>query len=443
MSTSKAISTDRQIAALKPTEKLFEVSIDGARGLALRVFPTGTKAFEFRYVTVAGKRRRLPLGSYPGLKLSEAREKAAALRVGVVDGGDPAEERAAARIAARTGETLDELFEAYQSAGKKGLHGGRGRPKTPKAITVEESCWRLHIRPKLGDRKFAELRRTDIKAFMRELASKGDLSAAYIASIGGVLRAVFAFAVHEERLEVNPAIGLTRPLEPKTRDRMFDDVALGKIWAALVLASAPRVKGEPRLDMGARLEPTTALALRFTLLTLCRRSEIAGARWREIDEKNAVWAIPAERCKGRRTHLVPLSAPALQVLKEARKLGDFDFVFPAAEDAEKPLPPGTMTLALTRICERHGLPHGSPHDFRRSGATTLTSERYGVRRFFVSKVLGHSANDGGADVTGVYDRNDYLPEKRTTLATWGEHIVALKEGKKPPAANVIQLRRQR
>jgi len=45
MSTSKAISTDRQIAALKPTEKLFEVSIDGARGLALRVFPTGTKAF--------------------------------------------------------------------------------------------------------------------------------------------------------------------------------------------------------------------------------------------------------------------------------------------------------------------------------------------------------------------------------------------------------------
>src|SRR5690606_12382650 len=134
---------------------------------------------------------------------------------GVIDGGDPAEERAAARIAARTGETLDDLFEAYQAAGAKGLHGGRGRPKTPKAIKVEESCWRLHIRPKLGDRKFAELRRSDIKAFMRELASRGDFSAAYVASIGGVLRAVFAFAVYEERLEINPALGLTRPLAPK------------------------------------------------------------------------------------------------------------------------------------------------------------------------------------------------------------------------------------
>lgn len=425
MASLKAITTDRQISALRPAEKLFEVSISGARGLAVRVFPTGTKAFEFRYVTVGGKRRRLPLGTYPGLTLADAREKAATLRVNVVDGGDPAAARAAARVAARTGETLDELFEAYQSAGAKGLHGGRGRPKTPKAITVEESCWRLHIRPKLGERKFTEVRRPDIKAFMRELAAKGDLSAAYVAAIGGVLRAVFAFAVHEERLEINPAIGLTRPLAPKTRDRMFDDEALRAIWAALSAASVLRAKGEERPDMGARLERSTALALRFTLLTLCRRAEIAGAHWREIDERNAVWTIPAARAKARRMHLVPLSAPALEVLKQARKLGDSEFVFPAPENPDRSLSPGAMTLALTRICERHGLPHGSPHDFRRSGATTLTSERYGVRRFFVSKVLGHAANDGGADVTGVYDRNDYLPEKRRTLATWGEHIQSL------------------
>jgi integrase len=427
MASGNVLTTDRQLAALRPAEKLYEVSIGGARGLAVRVFPTGTKAFEFRYVTAAGKRRRLPLGTYPGLKLADAREKAATLRVSVVHGGDPAEARAAARIAARTGETLDELFEAYQSAGAKGLHGGRGRPKTPKAMTVEESCWRLHIRPKLGERKFADVGRADVKSFMRELAAKGDLSAAYVASIGGVLRAVFAFAVYEERLEINPAVGLTRPLAPKTRDRMFDDEALGTIWAALIAASSARVRGEERPDMGARLEPTTALALRFTLLTLCRRAETAGARWKEIDEKNAVWTIPAGRAKARRMHLVPLSAPALEVLKQARTLGDSEFVFPAAEDAKRPLPPGSMTLALTRICERHDVAHGSPHDFRRSGATTLTSERYGVRRFFISKVLGHSANDGGADVTGVYDRNDYLAEKRTTLATWGRHIVELND----------------
>ena len=58
-------------------------------------------------------------------------------------------------------------------------------------------------------------------------------------------------------------------------------------------------------------------------------------------------------------------------------------------------------------------------------------------------MLGHSANDGGADVTGIYDRNDYLPEKRTTLATWGEHIITLKEGETPSAANVFRMRAPR
>lgn len=441
MTTAKAITTDRQVAALRPTEKPYEVTIEGARGLAIRVFPTGTKAFELRYVSLAGKRRRLPLGVYPGLKLADARDRAAALRVSVVDGSDPAAERAAAKVAARTGETLDELFTAYQAAAVKGLHGGRGRPKTAKVLAVEESRWRLHVRPKLGSRRFTEITRGDIKSFMRELAS-GEMSPASVASIGGSLRAVLAFAVYEERLDVNPAAGLTRPLEPPTRERMFNDDSVTKIWRALVVASKPRVRGEDRADKAARLEPRTALALRFTLLTLCRRGEVAGARWSEIDEKARVWTIPADRAKARRPHVVPLSTPAMAVLAEARALSDSPFVFPAPENVERQLPPDAMTLALTRICSRRELPHGSPHDFRRSGATTLAAT-YQTPGFVVSLLLGHAASDGAAAVTRVYNRFDYAPQQRAALDAWGEHVVALGEGRKPRDADVIPMRGRR
>ena len=111
------LSTDRQIAALKPADQVYEMSVGDSRGLGVRVFPTGLKQFEFRYVATNGTRRRLCLGAYPDLSLAKARSKVAALRIAVVDGGDPVAEMTAARERARTGETLDELAEAYWQAG--------------------------------------------------------------------------------------------------------------------------------------------------------------------------------------------------------------------------------------------------------------------------------------------------------------------------------------
>lgn len=72
-----------------------------------------------------------------------------------------------------------------------------------------------------------------------------------------------------------------------------------------------------------------------------------------------------------------------------------------------------------------GIAPGSPHDFRRSGATTLTGERYGIRRFIVGKVLSHDPKEGAA-VTAVYDRNEYLPDKRVALAAWASHVLELR-----------------
>ena len=129
---NKAISTDRELYALKPEAARYERAVSKARGLSVLVYPNGCKTFVARYRAECGARRRLPLGDYPGLSLADAQLKAAALRTEVVvERKDPAGERAAARNEARLGETLEDLAEGYFKAAAIGLHGGRKRPLRP------------------------------------------------------------------------------------------------------------------------------------------------------------------------------------------------------------------------------------------------------------------------------------------------------------------------
>ena len=439
MGDATTITTDRQIVALKPRADRYQVDIGGVRGLSMRIYPSGLKTFELRYQATSGTRRRMSLGEYPALTLSRAREKAANIRNQVVEGADPAGARAAKRTAARTGDTLDQLAESFFAAAAKGLHRYGGRPKRASTLATERAWWK-HIKPELGNRRYAELKRADVKEFMLKLATDGRLRPASIASIGSTLSGVLGFGVNQELIDHNPALGLTRPLEVTSRDRRFDDSAVAEIWKALVRASVVRKKGEKREDMHARLEPQTALALRLTVLTMCRRTEAAGALWTEFDLKARIWTIPPERSKVGRVHVVPLTAPALDVLKAAAELpaASKEFVFPSAEDREVHIDQRRLTRAVHRICDRLDLPRGSPHDFRRSGATTLTGERYGISRFIVSKVLGHAGLEGSA-VTAVYDRNEYLAQKRVALEAWSGHVLAVAAGD-DVAGNIVEFR---
>ena len=70
------------------------------------------------------------------------------------------------------------------------------------------------------------------------------------------------------------------------------------------------------------------LALQFLILTAGRSGEVRGARWSEIDMQAAVWTVPAEQMKAGKQHLVPLSAPALAILKRMAEVASDELVFP-------------------------------------------------------------------------------------------------------------------
>lgn len=421
---TKVINTDRELYALKPEAARYERAVSKARGLSVLVYPNGCKSFVVRYGAENGARRRMSIGDYPGLSLAEARLKAQGLRIDIVEGKDPAAERAAARAEARMGATLEELAEGYFKAALPGLHGGRRRPLRPKTLERQKGLWIRHVKPALGSRRYKEMKRADVRQFMQGFVLKGGLSPSSIASIGDVLRALFAYALHEDLVEANPTFGLTRPVSPESRSRLFTEEALRKLLTGLIDASNA---GAGREDPHARMGAHMALGLRFLILTLTRRTEAAGALWNEIDLKARTWTIPGSRTKNRQVHIVPLSPQALGVLRQAKTLpnaSEQGYVFPSPTGSLTHLDPHAMTRAVNRMCIRLKLPLGSPHDFRRTGATTLTNEQYRVRRFIVGKVLGHSSHEGPA-VTAVYDRNEYLSEKREALDAWGRHLDGL------------------
>ena len=451
--SEKTITVDRQIAALKPRKHRYEVKVSGVKGLVARVYPSGARVFELRYATLSGTRRRMVLGEYPGLSLSKAVEQAEAVRIDARRGSDPVGEMRAKRHRARTGETLDDLAGAYFKAAEKGVHGGRNRPKRPSTIKVERYRFSTQISRELGERKFADITRSDIKQFMRTLVTRGDLSADYIASIGRTLSSIYAFAVHEERLDANPVFGLTKPLATVSRERMFDEDSLKKLWQALArplpkgLKRHPQKSDAPDAKKWPPVDPLVSSALRFALVTLTRRQDVVGADWSEFDFKVKTWTVPSARHKSRKGHVVPLTDTALAMLRRAAEATGIEldeknpprgFVWPSRTKGDCHLSDGALTTAVRRLCEELQIPHGSPHDFRRTGATLLTSERGGVRRFIVSKVLGHSAQEG-AVVTEIYDRNDYLPDKRYALEQWEALLLEI-VGERQQSKNLTSIR---
>jgi integrase len=158
-------------------------------------------------------------------------------------------------------------------------------------------------------------------------------------------------------------------------------------------------------------------------------------RWSEVGLDDATITLSPARTKNRREHLIPLSQPALAILKaEPQRTNPNgtprDHVFGCG--AERGFQGWSKSKAEldARITKAH---HGKAlkdwvlHDFRRSLSTSL-HERFGVSPHVVEVILGHvSGHQGG--VAGTYNKAVYIDERRRALERWGAHVVELATGK--------------
>jgi integrase len=432
--------TDKHVLALKADSgKRLEVFDLQEPGLLLRVSDAGRKTWFFRYRIADGRQPRMKLGTYPATSIADARRKAQDARRIVETGEDPAAQarKAAAEAKSQKIRTYDDLIDVYFTACENGTWTPKGKRKRPQTITAERKLYERHIKKEFARKSLGEIGRAEVKALTRGMLAKGITTQSNHAH--ALIRQTFSYAVEEELVENNPAMGLASPAPKKARERVLDNAEMKALWAGLIDASKLKdAKGDPIL-----LSDGVALALRLTMLLLQRRAEIATMRVEDLDLDGGVWIIPSDLVKNGRPHAVPLPPKSVELIRAALKLRTREkspYVFPSPRGETASIHPDALTRAMGALMKALGLPLAGPHDLRRTGATNMASERLGIAPFIISQVLNHTTDAGGGSATTRrhYNVHLYATEKRRTLAAWEVLLLEI-VGEKAKPDNVTRL----
>ena len=413
----RRLSTNSSVKAVRAQPgKQVERLDSKVAALALRVSPSGKKAWTMRYRTKNGAQRRFTLGNYPDLSLSAARGMALTVLASVAHGGDPAEEKrtAKATAGAKKLSTVQDLIEAYFADATRGRHKPNGRPKRTSTLAMERSYFERLVKPRFGKLPISELSRFEVQRFLDEVG-EGSPSAAR--QCRNLIRQTFNYALRRDAVAKNPAQFAETP-RSLSRDRVLSDEELRKIWHGAM---------NPAHIENLAMSRSTGLAICLAMVTLQRGGEVCGLHERELNRAAKLWTIPGERTKNYRTHVVPLSDLAVDLVDQAFAItgNQKGFAFPSPHK-NRPMTRHALSRAAKRLTTALQIEDATPHDFRRTGSTHITSEGIGIPRFIVSRVLNQTSDTGGAAaVTGVYDRNEYLPEKRRALEAWSARLSEL------------------
>jgi len=226
------------------------------------------------------------------------------------------------------------------------------------------------------------------------------------------LSAFFGWAIGEGLCDVNPVVGTNKAHENEERKRDLSEEEIAAVWL-----NADKANGYGTI-------------LKLLLLTGCRRDEIGGLRWSEIDLNARTITLPGSRTKNKQEHVIPLSDMAMSVLAGIPKRDGREFVFGRTMGAGF----SGWSSAKREFDEVCQIEAWRLHDLRRTMATQMAE--LGVLPHIIEACINHiSGHKSG--VAGVYNRATYLPEKRKALGQWAHHlrtIVAQKTG-----ANVTTL----
>jgi integrase len=406
--------TDRFITALKPegTAKDRLAFDTECKGLGVRATAAGSKTFLVQWTDPAtGRKVREPLGAWGSITVEQARTAARALLGRVAQGLNPAAERAAAKAAdearreARAREqeearfTLDALIADWARlhlAGKRARYSAEAE----RALRV---AFRAHL-----DQPAAALTHAAVIAVLDALA--GDGKAAMAGRTMAYGRACYGWAVKRRRLATNPFAGLPAIQGGNpTRDRVLTDAEIGALW---------RAAG----TLGAPFGPVVKLLL----LTAQRREEVAALRWSELSADLSTWTLPGTRAKNGKAHVVHLAEPARAILTSVPRLAGQDLVF-STTGTTAPTGFSKAKLALDAAMAKDGAPVPSWrfHDFRRTAVTWLAGA--GFAPHVADKLLNHVTGSIHG-VAAIYQRGEFLAERKAALEAWAVHVLRCGEG---------------
>lgn len=404
--------SDTKLKNLKPQQKAYKVA--DRDGMYAVVSPKGTITFRYDY-RLAGRRETLTLGQYDAfqasqpkrdpavikygdpLSLADARELLARAKNTVSHGESPARDKADGKKEFRESGTFQTFAEIWL----------RDAGLADSTAAMRKSILDRDVLPKLGKRKLEEITPSQVLDLCEKIKQRGAPATAVHAR--EIIQQVYRHAMSRGLKIDNPAEGVKASAIAtfKPRERALTPGEIRTFFTVL--------------DSVGTL-PTLKLAIKFILLTMCRKGELLLATWREVDFEAATWTIPAERMKARRPHVVYLSQQAIDLLVGLKTCaGSSPYLLPGRYETDKPMSEATLNRVISAAVEKSqkdglDLPHFCVHDLRRTVSTLL--HEAGFNTDWIEKCLAHEQRG----VRAVYNKAEYADQRREMLQSWADMV---------------------
>jgi len=389
-----------QVNKAKPSTK--QTTLFDGGGLYLLITPSGGKLWRFKY-RHNGKGNMLSFGSFPEVSLDEARQARTDARKLLAQNIDPNEFRKTHKalnkeIIANTLESVSREWHLKFSSAGKWAPGH-----------AADIIHRLEkdIFPPLGSRPISEIKSKELLKVLEQIASRGALDTAH--RLRHHLSMIFRYAIVTERVDRDIAADLKGAL-PAVKNGHLAALTTPKSLAPL-LRAIDEYEGSFIVKCALQLLP----------MLFCRPGELRAAEWNEIDFKNAMWEIPAERMKMKQPHTVPLSSQAIEVLQALHPLtGEGKYIFPCHRSPLRCMSDNALNAAIRRM--GFTKEEATAHGFRAS-ARTILDEVLKFRPEYIEHQLSHSVRDA---LGTAYNRTTHIEERKNMMQKWANFLDRLK-----------------
>jgi integrase len=229
------------------------------------------------------------------------------------------------------------------------------------------------------------------------------------------LRTFFGWCAANDLAGADPTAGVRPPAREASRDRVLSDDEVRTFWTSAEQLGMP-----------------FGHVFRLMLLSAQREGEIAGMRWPELDLEKRIWTIPGSRSKNGKPHLVHLSSLATEIMEQVPRISGQELLFSGTgktalsgfSSAKARIDKAMLKVLRAEKCDEPQIEFAPwvLHDLRRTATTGMA--RLGIAPHVADRVLNHQAGTIRG-VAAVYNRFEYLDERKAALEAWGHYVEAL------------------
>lgn len=380
--------TKSAVDALKAANKDTVYWDAGLPGFGVKVTPRSRKVFVVLYrIGGAGSRlRKYTIGPYGRVTLQMARAEAQKVLAARLEGRDPATEKRESKRR-MTADRVDDLIEVFIV---------QHVSKTRKAAEISRLL-RREVVSRWGNRCVHAIGKRDIVELASEIAQRGTPMAAN--TLLKVIKTFLNWCVGRAVIDASPAEGVPLPGKEVARDRVLTNNELASVIRA-----------------GRQIGGAYGGIVEMLALTGQRREEVAQMVGDEIDFNCRTWTLPGSRTKNGKPHIVHLSEACIKLIKRASRSGSYVFSISGVRPFQN------FTNAKRALDELSGVTGWRLHDLRRTCVSGMA--RLGVPPHVADKILNHQSGTISG-VAAVYQRHDFLAERKLALERWGQYIETL------------------